>query len=265
MIVNIAYPRNGTQKVWKLEDERVFSRFYDKKIGEEVEADFLAPEFKGYVLKITGGSDKNGFCMKQGVNTKNKVRLLLAEGSVGYFCKRNGVRKRRSVRGCIVGPEVAALNCIVFKKGEGEIPDLTDKTVPRKLGPKRANKIRKLFNLPRHSLNIGKKDAPKVNVDHRDVCALVVKRVSKEVGDKKYYKAPRIQRLVTKDRIRRKVTRRKQKYEKAIANAKALGDFQKRRAAASGAAAKPAPAAREEKRAEPQQPAKKPAAPAKRA
>ena len=31
--------------------------------------------------------------------------------------------------------------------GEGEIPGLTDKTVPRRLGPKRAGKIRKLFNL----------------------------------------------------------------------------------------------------------------------
>ena len=31
--------------------------------------------------------------------------------------------------------------------GEQEIPGLTDKTVPRRLGPKRASKIRRLFNL----------------------------------------------------------------------------------------------------------------------
>jgi len=31
--------------------------------------------------------------------------------------------------------------------GEQEIPGLTDTTVPRRLGPKRASKIRKLFNL----------------------------------------------------------------------------------------------------------------------
>jgi hypothetical protein len=31
--------------------------------------------------------------------------------------------------------------------GEGELPGVTDKTVPRRLGPKRANNIRKLFNL----------------------------------------------------------------------------------------------------------------------
>ena len=31
--------------------------------------------------------------------------------------------------------------------GEQEIPGLTDKTLPRRLGPKRASNIRKLFNL----------------------------------------------------------------------------------------------------------------------
>ena len=34
-----------------------------------------------------------------------------------------------------------------LSSGEQEIPGLTDKTIPRRLGPKRASKIRKLFNL----------------------------------------------------------------------------------------------------------------------
>ena len=48
-----------------------------------------------------------------------------------------------------------ALNQITDKKlignciGEQDIPGLTDKTIPRRLGPKRASKIRKLFNLTR--------------------------------------------------------------------------------------------------------------------
>ena len=36
---------------------------------------------------------------------------------------------------------------IILCLGEQEIPGLTDKTIPRRLGPKRASKIRKLFNL----------------------------------------------------------------------------------------------------------------------
>lgn len=256
MIVNVAYPRNGTQKTWKIEDEKIFSKFYDHRIGQEINADFVAPEFKGYVFKITGGSDKNGFCMKQGVNTKNMVRLLLKEGSVGYFCKREGVRKRRTVRGCIIGSGIAAVNCIVIKKGEGEVPGLTDKSIPRKLGPKRANKIRKLFNLPRHSQNIGVKDPKKIKVIPNDVCRLVVRRLRKTKGEKKYYKAPKIQRLITNDRIKRKITRRRERFEKVKANAKAAEEFFKRRHAAAGDDKK-ADAKKEEKKPEPKPEPKK--------
>lgn len=35
----------------------------------------------------------------------------------------------------------------LFSSGEKDIPGLTDSTVPRRLGPKRASRIRKLFNL----------------------------------------------------------------------------------------------------------------------
>lgn len=63
-----------------------------------------------------------------------------------------------------------------------EIPGLTDSTVPRKLGPKRASKIRKLFNLD-------KKD---------DVRRYVIKRpLPAKEGQKPKTKAPKIQRLVT--------------------------------------------------------------------
>ena len=39
-------------------------------------------EFKGYVFKITGGCDKQGFPMKQGVLTPGRVRLLLHRGRI---------------------------------------------------------------------------------------------------------------------------------------------------------------------------------------
>lgn len=41
--------------------------FYEKRMSQEVKADLLGDEFKGYVFKITGGNDKQGFPMKQGV------------------------------------------------------------------------------------------------------------------------------------------------------------------------------------------------------
>lgn len=38
-------------------------------MGAEVEADTLGDEWKGYVVRIAGGNDKQGFPMKQGVLT----------------------------------------------------------------------------------------------------------------------------------------------------------------------------------------------------
>lgn len=55
-----------------------FSRhFYDKRMGQEIDGEVLGEEFKGYSFKITGGNDKQGFPMKQGVLVNGRVRLLM--------------------------------------------------------------------------------------------------------------------------------------------------------------------------------------------
>jgi len=38
--------------------------FYDKRMGQEVDGEVLGDEYKGYLFKITGGNDKQGFTMK---------------------------------------------------------------------------------------------------------------------------------------------------------------------------------------------------------
>uniref|UniRef100_A0A8C8ELQ0 Small ribosomal subunit protein eS6 n=2 Tax=Oncorhynchus TaxID=8016 RepID=A0A8C8ELQ0_ONCTS len=72
---------------------------------------------------------------------------MTSRGHSCYRPRRTGERKRKSVRGCIVDANLSVLNLVIIKKGEKDIPGLTDSTVPRRLGPKRASKIRKLFNL----------------------------------------------------------------------------------------------------------------------
>merc|ERR1719433_313497 len=133
-------------------------------------------------MRITGGNDKQGFPMKQGVLTNQRVRLLLSKGHSCYRPRRKGERKRKSVRGCIVDGNLAVLAMAIVKKGDAEIPGLTDNTIPRRLGPKRASKIRKLFNLTRED----------------DVRQYVIKtpKPLKE-GKTQKYKAPKIQRLIT--------------------------------------------------------------------
>lgn len=183
----------------------------DKRISQEVEADSLGEEFKGYVLKITGGNDKQGFPMKQGVLLNQRVRLLLAKGQSCYRPRRTGERKRKSVRGCIVGSDLAVLSCVIVKQGEAQLPGLTDTSVPRRLGPKRASKIRKLFNLSKED----------------DVRKYVIKHVkpAKKEGGRASVIAPKIQRLVTPVTLKRKRAIAKARVAKLEASKQAAQEY----------------------------------------
>ncbi|ESA43688.1 hypothetical protein GE21DRAFT_3529 [Neurospora crassa] len=159
-------------------------------MGAEVPADPLGDEWKGYILRITGGNDKQGFPMKQGVIAPNRVRLLLSDGHSCYRARRTGERKRKSVRGCIVGSDLSVLALAIVKQGEQDIPGLTDVVHPKRLGPKRATKIRRFFGLSKDD----------------DVRKYVIRREvqPKGEGKKPYTKAPKIQRLVTPQRLQHK-------------------------------------------------------------
>merc|ERR1711879_229463 len=194
-------------KMIEVDDDKKLLPFYDKRMASEISGDSLGDEFKGYVFRISGGNDKQGFPMKQGILCNHRVKLLFKKGMSCYRERRKGGRKRKSVRGCIVGPDLAAMALVVVKKGAEEIPGLTDEAKPRRLGPKRASNIRKLFALE-------KKD---------DVRNFVVRR---EAGKKK--KAPRIQRLVTSSLMQRKRYFRSQTRNKMEVAKKLKQDYQKR-------------------------------------
>ncbi|KAH3661991.1 hypothetical protein OGAPHI_006172 [Ogataea philodendri] len=208
MQLNIAYPANGTQKSIDIEDEHKLRAFFEKRMGQEVEGDAVSDEFKGYVFKITGGNDKQGFPMKQGVMIPNRVKLFLTKDVSCYRPRRTGERKRKSVRGCIVGNDLAVLSLVVVKQGEQEIEGLTDAQVPKRLGPKRANHIRKFYGLTKED----------------DVRQFVVRREVVK-GEKKYTKAPKIQRLVTPQRLQRKRAVKALKIKNAQAQRDAAAEY----------------------------------------
>ncbi|KAK8383942.1 hypothetical protein O3P69_016001 [Scylla paramamosain] len=212
MKLNVSYPATGCQKLFEFDDEKKTRIFNEKRMGQEVEADSLGDEWKGYVLRIAGGNDKQGFPMKQGVLTNNRVRLLLSKGHSCYRPRRTGERKRKSVRGCIVDSNLSVLALVIIKKGDGEIPGLTDGSVPRRLGPKRASKIRKLFNLSKQD----------------DVRQYVIRRplASKE-GKKPKTKAPKIQRLITPVVLQRKRHKKALKRQRAVKNKEEKADYAK--------------------------------------
>lgn len=191
MKLNIANPESGTQKTFELNDDKAVQRLVDKRVAQEFDGGLLGETYEGYVFRITGGSDKQGFPMKQGVLVNSRVKLLLARGAIGYQAWRGrvGERNRKSVRGCIVGGDISVLNLVIVAKGKQEIPGVTDAQNPRRLGPKRASHIRKLFDL-------SKEDDVRKYVIRRDV--------------KGHSKAPKIQRLVTP------VTRQRRRSKRAM-------------------------------------------------
>jgi len=202
MRLNISNPKTGLQKMFDLENESCLRIFYDRTISSIIEVSSLGSQWKNWILKITGGQDKEGFPMKQGVITNNRVKLLVTKGSVG--CRglkmKNGEKKRKSVRGCIVSPEISVLNLCVVKEGE-PISGLSDKdTINKNFLPKRADKIRKIFNL-------NKKDDLRKFVSKNEI-----------LFQKNGKKFPKIQRLVSPLSIQRKRHRlsvKKKKKEKS--------------------------------------------------
>jgi len=184
-----------TRKKIENDNEKKIAIIYGKKMGNEVNGEALGEQYKGYIFKITGGNDKDGFTMKQGILVNGRVRLLLAKGQKNYRPRRAGERKRKSVRGCIVGPDIAVLALSIAKKGEKDIDGLTTVQRPNRLHVKRANKIRKLYNLTKE-----------------DDVKFYISKIGREIEKKKEgaekkknrVKRPKIQRLITDVRIRRK-------------------------------------------------------------
>lgn len=150
-----------------------------------------------------------------------------------YRPRRTGERKRKSVRGCICGPDLAVIALKIVKKGDAEIDGVTTDNKPRRLGPKRASYIRKVFALRKTD----------------DVRKYVVRREVKK-GDKTFYKSPKIQRLITEKRLRRKTLLKRAKVdgfkkskELRAKYDKVLSKYIKERKASHVAAAAPVPEA----------------------
>ncbi|CAB0039907.1 unnamed protein product [Trichogramma brassicae] len=201
MKLNVSYPATGCQKLIEVDDEHKLRVFYEKRMGMEVPADSLGDEWKGYVVKIAGGNDKQGFPMKQGILTNGRVRLLLSKGHSCYRPRRDGERKRKSVRGCIVDSNLSVLALVIVKKGEKELPGLTDTT----------SHIRKLFNLTKQD----------------DVRRFVVKRPVQKEGKKEKLKAPKIQRLITPVTLQRKRHRVALKKRRCLARKEQAAEYAK--------------------------------------
>ena len=90
-------------------------------IGDEFDGSIVGLD--GYTLKITGGSDKNGFTMKKDVPGTRRIKSLLT-GGIGYHPKADGVKRRKTVRGNTIADDIVQINSVVVKEGAKPIAEI---------------------------------------------------------------------------------------------------------------------------------------------
>lgn len=115
----------GTAKTIQL-DPRVFLLFMGKKIGDELDGSILG--YHGYKIKITGGTDRDGFPMRPDVSGARRVKILLSEG-IGFKPlekpsskkkkrrqkrRKKGLRRRKMVRGNVVSDAITQINAVLI-------------------------------------------------------------------------------------------------------------------------------------------------------
>ena len=90
-------------------------------IGDEFDGGIVGLD--GYTLKITGGSDKNGFTMKKDVPGTRRIKSLLT-GGTGYHPKADGVKRRKTVRGNTIADDIVQINSVVVSEGSKPIAEI---------------------------------------------------------------------------------------------------------------------------------------------
>jgi small subunit ribosomal protein S6e len=122
-------PKDGKAVTIQLSPQQL-SLLIGKKIGDRLDGDPFG--LKDSYLRITGGTDRDGFPMRPDVSGARKVRVLLT-GPPGYHPRekppskrkkrrnrRNvkGLRKRVTVRGNIISEAISQINAVIIPKQE---------------------------------------------------------------------------------------------------------------------------------------------------
>ncbi|MBN1390048.1 MAG: 30S ribosomal protein S6e [Candidatus Thermoplasmatota archaeon] len=96
------------------------NRLLGMKIGDEFDGLFVS--LPGYKLKITGGSDKDGFPMRRDLPGQQRKKIVLS-GGVGFHPLSDGQRRRKYVRGNSISADMVQINLKVTSFGPRPIEE----------------------------------------------------------------------------------------------------------------------------------------------
>jgi small subunit ribosomal protein S6e len=97
------------------------NKIIGKNIGETISGDVAG--LSGYTLKLTGGTDKDGFPMRPDLPGPARKKILAA-GGVGFHSKADGVRMRKTMRGREISSEVTQINAVIVEYGQKPLEEI---------------------------------------------------------------------------------------------------------------------------------------------
>lgn len=97
------------------------NNFIGKSIGDVVGGDAVG--LSGYSIKITGGTDRSGFPMRPGLKGPARRKILVA-GGIGFKSLREGMRRRKSMRGDEISSDIGQINAIIHEYGSKSVDEL---------------------------------------------------------------------------------------------------------------------------------------------
>ncbi len=119
-------------KAYQVEKEQsACASLMGKLIGDDFSGDLIG--LNGYTLVIRGGSDKDGFPMRNDIEGVMRKKFLLKKG-IGFkgtkkrnkkvTVKLDGLRRKRTLRGNTIADDIVQINCIVSKEGSEKLEKL---------------------------------------------------------------------------------------------------------------------------------------------
>ena len=111
----IANPETSQSQSVELEGSRAVP-LIGRRLGEVIDGSVVG--ISGSKIRITGGSDKDGFPMRPDVHGGVRIKVILSDG-VGFRSSRKGGRKRKTLRGNVITEEIVQINMkVVESKSE---------------------------------------------------------------------------------------------------------------------------------------------------
>lgn len=112
--LNLADGKQSYKK--EIDQDAATRQLIGKHLGEEFEGGIIG--FDGYLLLITGGSDRAGFPMVPGVEGAMPKRILIGHRTPGYKPTRKGKRRRKRVRGSVISEDIYQINLSIISRDD---------------------------------------------------------------------------------------------------------------------------------------------------